>query len=427
MRAARGGSGGGDRRCGLLHRMCRIQAFTFLGYAYMRMNASRPFFAFCSLLLWVLGGAATAAGQPEITVADNPAPQDPREAISHIKLPEGFRIGIYADHVLGARSMALAPGGTLFVGTFTVWGQKPYGKVYAVRDNDGDFKADQIVTVASGLDHPNGVAVRNGSLYVAELSRILRFDDIEKHLDNPPAPVVIYDAYPKEFHHGWKSIRFGPDGKLYVPVGAPCNICEPNEPFASITRMNPDGSGFEIFARGVRNSQGFDWHPVTKAFWFTDNGRDEWGNDRPPEELNHAPAAGLHFGYPYRYGKNLVDTTFPTRLADKDFTPAAVELPAHNAGLGMRFYTGKSFPEPYRNQIFIAQHGSWNRSPPDGYRVMLVRIRDDQAMSYEPFASGWMMNDKYWGRPVDLELLPDGSMLVSDDFAHAIYRIRYEK
>ena len=385
--------------------------------------------AFAAFSFALSAGTAPAADPPPppqpITVANNPVQMDPHEAIRKIKLPPGFKIGIYADQVTGARSMALSPNGTLFVGTFTVWGEKPFGKVYAVRDENGDFRADKVIEIAKDLDHPNGVALRDGHLYVGELSRITRYDDIEKNLEKPPAPKVIYDRLPAEFHHGWKFIRFGPDGKLYVPVGSPCNICEPKEPHGSITRMNPDGTGFEIYARGIRNSVGMDWDPNTKELWFSDNGRDEWGNDRPPEELNHAPKPGMHFGYPYRYGKNIVDTTFPTRLTDKDFTPAAVELPAHNAGLGFRFYTGKSFPEQYRNQVFLAQHGSWNRSPPDGYRVMLVHMKDGQAQGFEPFATGWLEGDRYWGRPVDIEIMPDGSLLVSDDFAGVIYRISY--
>ena len=204
----------------------------------------------------------------------------------------------------------------------------------------------------------NGVAVRNGALYVAEVSRVLRFDDIEAHLDAPPAPVVVTDRFPKETHHGWKFIAFGPDGKLYVPVGAPCNICEPDtQRYANIMRMNADGGGLETFAQGIRNTVGFDWQPGTRELWFTDNGRDMLGDDSPPDELNHAPRAGMHFGYPYCHGGDIADPEFGAKRACKDFTPPVQKLGPHVASLGMRFYTGSMFPAEYRNNIFIAQHG----------------------------------------------------------------------
>ncbi len=370
-------------------------------------------------------GSGCNSEKKEVSVANNPMKVDPNEYLKEIKLPLGFKIAMYAENVEGARSMALSPNGTLFVGTFQQRGKAP-GKVYAVLDKDGDFKADEVITIAENLNLPNGVAVRDGDLYVAEISRILRFDNIEENLTNPPEPVVINDTYPTDKWHGWKFIRFGPDGKLYVPVGAPCNICEPDEIYSSITRINTDGSDREIYAKGIRNTVGFDWHPETKELWFTDNGRDEMGDDIPPEELNHAPRLGLHFGFPYRYGKAIVDPAFKTDMKDEDFQQAAIEMPAHTAALGMRFYTGVSFPEEYNHQIFIAHHGSWNRKQPDGYRVSLVKLRDNQAVSYENFATGWLIEDKYWGRPVDIEILPDGSLLVSDDFANCIYRINYE-
>ncbi len=384
------------------------------------------------LALLVLGAFGTGSvpaqeRRSRPVVVNNPMRVDPAEYISKIKLPPGFRISLYAPQVQGARSLALSPNGTLFVGTFRMRRSAP-GKVYAVLDDDGDLRADRVLTLAEGLNMPNGVAWRDGDLYVAEVSRILKFPDIEAHLEDPPEPEVVTDAYPSNRWHGWKFIRFGPDGKLYVPVGAPCNVCErENEIFATITRINPDGSGLEIFARGIRNTVGFDWHPVTGELWFTDNGRDEWGDDLPPDELNRAPRAGLHFGFPYRYGKSLVDTTFQTTLPDTAFQPAVVEIPAHSAALGMRFYTGTSFPPEYHNQIFIAEHGSWNRSKPIGYQVSLVRLGADGTATYEPFATGWLIDDRYWGRPVDVEILHDGSLLVSDDFAGCVYRIWYER
>lgn len=336
--------------------------------------------------------------------------------LDKIKLPPGFRISLYAD-VPGARSMALSPDGTLYVGTRG-------DKVYAVR-NRGK-RAGEVVTVASGLNTPNGVALRDGALYVAEINRILRFDDIALRLRDPPKPVVVNDDFPGDRHHGWKFIRFSPDGMLYVPVGAPCNICEPDPArYAAIFRMKPDGSGLEQYARGVRNTVGFDWDPDSKELWFTDNGRDWMGNNEPPDELNHAPRSGMHFGYPYCHGRSIADEDFGGKRSCKEFTPAAMELGPHVASLGMRFYTGRMFPEAYRKQIFIAEHGSWNRFPPIGYRITLVRLRNGKAEGYETFAEGWLGGLTAWGRPVDIQEMPDGALLVSDDKAGAIYRISY--
>lgn len=343
--------------------------------------------------------------------------------LDKIKLPAGFKIELYATDVKNARSMCLSPSGTLFVGT------RGKGDVYALRDTDGDMKADQQFLIAKGLKMPNGVAFRDGALYVAEVSRILRFDDIENRLDNPPTPVVVYDQYPTETHHGWKYIAFGPDGKLYVPVGAPCNICEPDEIYATITRMNPDGSGLEIVQKGIRNTVGFTWHPETKELWFTDNGRDWMGDELPACELNRADKDFMHFGYPYCHQGDLADPEFGNKRPCSDFTPPVQNLGPHTAPLGMEFYTGKMFPAQYKNQVLIAEHGSWNRSKKIGYQVSLVTLDAQfRAVSYTPFAEGWLdkKKDEAWGRPVDLEFLPDGSMLVSDDFADAIYRIYYE-
>jgi glucose/arabinose dehydrogenase len=338
--------------------------------------------------------------------------------LNSIRLPDGFAISIYARDVAGARSMVLSPNGTLFVGTRV-------GEVYAVIDRDRDQKADAVITIARALRMPNGVAFRDGALYVAEVNRVLRYDDIEARLRKPPAPVVVNDAFPDDRHHGWKFIRFGPDGRLYVPVGAPCNVCERGEPYASIMRMNPDGTGLEIFARGVRNSVGFDWHPETKTLWFTDNGRDWLGDDIPPDELNHAPRQGLHFGFPYCHGGDIPDPQFGRKHACKEFVPPAMKLSPHVAAIGMRFYTGTLFPEKYRNQIFIAEHGSWNRSTPIGYRISMVRLEADRATMYEVFAEGWLQGGSAWGRPADVQVMPDGALLVSDDFAGVIYRIGY--
>ena len=268
------------------------------------------------------------------------------------------------------------------------------------------------------------IAYRDGALYVAEPNKISRYDDIAQSLPQLPEAVVINDSFPEDRHHGWKYIGFGPDDKLYVPVGAPCNICESDDNYANIQRINADGSGKEVYARGIRNTVGFTWHPETGELWFTDNGRDLWGDDQPPEALNRVSRAEQHFGYPYRYGKELVDEEFAA--PDIEFTPAALELPAHTAPLGLRFYTGDMFPEEYQGQLLIAHRGSWNRSKPAGYYITLVRFVDGQPQPHEIFAEGWLQGEEYWGRPVDLLQLPDGSMLLSDDYAGCIYRIFYE-
>lgn len=340
--------------------------------------------------------------------------------LEQIRLPKGFTIKVYADGIPDARSMVRAPGGTLFVGS------RSAGKVYALLDRDGDDRADQVKVIAEGLTMPNGVAFREGSLYVAEIHRVLRYDDVEQHLSDVPTPVVVNDTFPTDKDHGWKYIGFGPDGLLYVPVGAPCNVCEHrDERYASIMRVKPDGSGLELFASGVRNTVGFDWHPRTKELWFTDNGRDWLGDDRPPDELNRAERKGLHFGFPYCHGENIADPEFGRDRSCYEFVKPAAELGPHVAALGMVFYTGEMFPPAYRGQIFIAEHGSWNRSTPIGYRVSVVRLEGSRVVAYETFAEGWLQKGKPWGRPVDVLVMPDGALLVSDDHAGAIYRISY--
>ena len=335
-----------------------------------------------------------------------------------IRLPPGFRIALYSRDLPNARSMALGEQGTLFVGT------RSDGRVYALRDADGDGRAERKWTLARGLDMPNGVAFRNGALYVAESGRILRFDRIEERLDIPPEPVVVatMGAYD---HHGWRYLGFGPDGRLYVAMGAPCNVCEPGD-LGSIVSMRPDGGDRHIFARGVRNSVGFTWHPQSGDLWFTDNGRDWLGDDLPPDELNRADGPGRHFGFPYCHGGDIADPEFGTERPCSDFTPPVQRLGPHVASLGVRFYNGDMFPERYRGQLFIAEHGSWNRSSRVGYRITLVRLEDNRALGYEPFASGWLRAGSVAGRPVDLLVMPDGALLVSDDKAGAIYRISYE-
>jgi glucose/arabinose dehydrogenase len=368
--------------------------------------------------------------------------------LDRIKLPPGFQIDVYAEQVKNAREMALSPNGTLFVST------RRLGNVYALLDTKRQNKADRILTIATGLQNPNGVAFRDGALYVAERSRVLRYDDIERQLDRPPKPVVLRDDFPKEPHHGWKFIAFGPDGWLYVPVGAPCNVCKPgDEIYATITRISPDGKKREIYARGVRNTVGFDWHPETHVLWFTDNGRDEMGDDTPPDELNRAPRAGLDFGFPSCHGNGMPDPEFGRGKECNKLTAPVANLGPHVAALGMRFYTGSMFPPEYRKSIFIAEHGSWNRSIPMGYQIVRVQLEGDKVVAQEVFASGWLPPDpkpedphlsytlradesadranrggkrlQAWGRPVDVLVMPDGALLVSDDTADVIYRIHY--
>src|SRR5262245_8609291 len=306
--------------------------------------------------------------------------------LDRIRLPRGFRIELYAYPVPSARSLTLGAGGTVFVGTRE-------DRVYALRDRDGDHCAEEIQVIAKGLNSPNGVAVKNGDLYVAEISRVLRFRNIENTLPDPSAPELGSNPFPSDAHHGWKFIAFGPDGKLYVPVGAPCNVCLRDEPvYAAIHRMNDDGTKLELYASGVRNTVGFDWHPVTHELWFTDNGRDFLGDNAPPDELNRAAAPGMHFGFPFCHGGDIPDPEYGEGHPCADYVPPAQKLGPHVAALGMRFYTGTMFPEAYRDQIFVAEHGSWNRSTRIGYRVSLVRLEGNKAVSYEPFAQGWLSN-----------------------------------
>jgi glucose/arabinose dehydrogenase len=340
--------------------------------------------------------------------------------VDTLHLPPGFTVEVLA-RVPNARAMTWGASGTLFVGSAAA------GKVYALVLPRPGAKGEAVShVIASGLREPAGVAFRDGALYVSAVSRILRFDDIERRLADPPPPVVVSDAFPTEGHHGRRFIAFGPDGKLYVAVGAPCNVCEPDpDRYANIMRMNRDGSGLEVYARGLRNSVGFDWDPQTKELWFTSNGRDWLGDDAPPDTLNHAPVAGLNFGFPYCHGGTLPDPEFGHLRPCTAFRPPAQNLGPHVAALGMRFYTGTQFPAAYNNRIFIAEHGSWNRSRKIGYRVTTVTLDGGKAVRYEPFATGWLRGESAWGRPADVLVAPDGALLVSDDHAGAIYRIRY--
>ena len=361
------------------------------------------------------------------TVAPISAQDDAGPPIDKLTLPPGFSIEVYAADVPNARQLSLSPDGTLFVST------RRAGNVYAVRDDDGDQQADRVLTLDSGLNMPNGVAFHDGALYVAEVNRVLRYDDIEANLTTPPEPVVVNDGFPTDRAHGWKFIAFGPDGRLYVPVGAPCNVCNHEETtpiYATITSMNPDGTDVQIYAHGVRNTVGFAWHPETDELWFTNNGRDWMGDGQPFDTLNHAPQPGFHFGFPYCHQGDIPDPEFDSRPCS-DFRLPARTLGPHVASLGMRFYTGDMFPADYRHRIFIAEHGSWNRTPEaghTGYRLTVATLDGDRVTDYQVFAEGWLQADNtWWGRPVDVQVMPDGALLVSDDTAGAIYRITYSE
>jgi glucose/arabinose dehydrogenase len=328
--------------------------------------------------------------------------------LERIQLPPGFRIEVLAS-VPNARSLALGAKGTLFVGS------RSGGAVHAV------VPGGKVTKIADGLSMPNGVAFRDGALYIAEVSRILKIENVETGNSKRE---VVYDKLPGDVHHGWKFIRFAPDGRLAIPIGAPCNVCD-RDGYGQIGFLNLQTKEFQTFAKGIRNTVGFDWHPQTRDLWFTDNGRDWLGDELPADELNHAPRAGMHFGFPYCHQGDLPDPEFGRGRKCAEFQAPAQKLGPHVAALGMRFYTGTMFPAEYRNQIFIAEHGSWNRSKKSGYRISIVKIEGNKAVAYQPFAQGWLQGESAWGRPVDLEVLPDGSLALSDDSAGLIYRISY--
>lgn len=334
-----------------------------------------------------------------------------------IKLPAGFKMYIYAK-VPNARSMALGEDGTVYVGNKTGKG------VYALPDKNNDGIVDRVVTIASNLTQPNGIAVKNNALYVSDNTSVLKYDNISNALDNPVFN-VIRDGFIPAAYHQWKYTAFGPDGKLYVALGAPCDTCEPQEPYGTIARMNDDGTGLEVVATGIRNSVGFDWHPQTGELWFTDNGRDNMGDDVPPDELNRISSQREHFGFPYCFGTDVADPVYGLKKSCSEFTPPEVNLDPHAAALGMKFYRGSMFPEEYNNVIFIAQHGSWNRKEKIGYRILTVK-QGTYGYTVTPFAEGWLRPDgSVIGRPVDIIELKDGSLLISDDASGLVYRVIY--
>jgi glucose/arabinose dehydrogenase/cytochrome c551/c552 len=345
---------------------------------------------------------------------------DPYPELKKLRLPVGFSISVYTDQVENARAMVVAPSGVVFVASRTT------GKVFAVVDNNKDYIIDKVVTVVDGLDSPIGVTYLNGALFIAERYRVVRIDDIDKTYMKKPKWTVVKDDFPQEKWHGEKIIKAGQDGKLYIPIGAPCNVCDKeNEPFAKIYRMNPDGSDFEIYAKGIRNSVGFAWEPKTKELWFTDNGRDLMGDNMPSCELNRAPKAGMHFGFPYCHGGVVLDPEFGKGRSCDEFVSPEAKLGPHVAPLGLAFYEGSQFPEAYRYQLFVAEHGSWNRTQKIGYRVELITIVNNQVVTDTPFIEGFLQGNEVLGRPVDVAFLQDGSMLISDDFRGRLYRVIY--
>lgn len=336
-----------------------------------------------------------------------------------LKLPPGFNIEVYAAGMANARSLAVGDKGTVFVGSRLV------DKVYGIENKDGKRS---VKIVASGLYRPNGVAFKDGTLYIAELSKVSRIDKVEDNLDSPAKPVVIYDKLPKDEAHGWKFIAIGPDNKLYVPVGQPGNNVLHDEDHGQIRRMNLDGTGAEVYVRGVRNTVGFDWNPENKQMYFTDNGRDWLSETVPEDELNRITKAGEHFGAPYCLQGNIIDQELGWGKDCKDYTAPVGLMGPHVAALGMRFYTGNMFPKSYKNAIIVARHGSWNKSNKQGGDVVVVKLnKDGTVKSMEPFITGFLQDNKYIGRPVDVMQLKDGSMLVSDDWNGAVYRITYGK
>ena len=379
-----------------------------------------------SLFFLTLPFIILACTDPASQVYSNQASLTSEEGLflDSLLMPKGFQVEVYG-RVDNARSMAMSPDGTLFVGN------KANGSVYALQDRNNDMKADTLYTIAKDLIMPNGIAFKDGALYVAEIDKLWRYDAIEDNLNDPKA-TLIYNDFPEDSHHGWKYIAFGPDGKLYVPVGAPCNVCETKDDtyYASIISMDADGTNREIVAKGVRNTVGLTWHPITGEMWFTDNGRDLLGDDLPPCELNRLSAVGQHFGFPYCHAGELLDPEFGKDKSCENYTSPALKLGPHVAPLGLKFYTGNMFPPAYKNKIIIPEHGSWNRSKNaghTGHKLSLVTEENGVGIHYETFVDGFLnkSTNTAWGRPVDVLVLEDGSILISDDKSGTIYRMSY--
>jgi glucose/arabinose dehydrogenase len=358
-------------------------------------------------------GNEAAAKLAPIVAPSQPAARD-RLPLDKLKLPPGFRVEVYASGIANARSLRVGTRGIVFVASPSA------GKVYAI---DGQRS---VKVIASGLLRPNGLAFRDGTLFIAEVSRISKIDNVEDSLDNPPKPESVYDDLPKDETNGLRFLAVGPDGKLYISIGQPCNNCLPSPAQAQIRRIDLAGGNVEAVALGVRNSLGFDWNPQNKQLYFTDNGRDWLSEDAPSDELNRVTKPGEHFGAPFCYQGNLPDTQFGWGRSCDEFTAPIVLLGPHVAPLGMRFYSGRMFRREYRDAIFIARHGSWNRTKKLGGDVVVIRLnRNGSVRSMEPFLTGFLQDNNYLGRPVDVQPMRDGSLLISDDWNGAVYRVTY--
>ena len=365
-----------------------------------------------------------AQGRPAGNISLAPVTPPPLAAaadkvpVDKLKVPKGFKIEVYASGIPNARSLRLGDKGTVFVSNRTL------DKIYAIVDKGGKR---EVKVLFKDLYRPNGIALHNGTLYIAELSQISKVDNIEDNLDNPPKPTVIYNDLPKDEPHGWKYLTVGPDNKLYFNIGAPCNICMPPDTHAQIRRINLDGSGVEVVARGVRQIVGMDWHPTLKQLYFTENARDWLSEELPNDKLNRLAQPGKdNFGYPYCHQGNVPDPEFGWGHSCDEFTKPVALLGPHSAPLGIKFYTGNAFPAEYRSQAFIARHGSWNKSKKIGGDILVAKLNKDGSLkSLDPFLTGFIQDNNYVGRPVDLLVMKDGSLLISDDYAGAIYRVSY--
>ena len=369
---------------------------------------------------WKQGQPSNMADSTLAPIAQPPAPMKAGDIpVDKLKVPAGFKVELWAAEINNARAMTWGDKGTLFVSS------RVAGNVYAVVDKGA---TRDVKVIAKGLNLPNGVAFKNGTLYIAEISKISKLEGIEDKLDSPPPMVTVYDTLPKDLPHGWKYLAFGPDGKLYFNIGAPCNICMPPDTHANISRVNADGTGFEYFAYGVRNSVGFDWHPVSKELYFATHGRDWLGDDSPSDKFDRAPKKGMHFGFPFCHQGDTLDPELGKGKSCKDYVAPLLKTGPHVAGNGVMFYTGSMFPAEYKNRVLLAQRGSWNRGEKVGYRVMMVTLaKDGTVAKYEPFVQGWLQGQEIWGRPVYTTQMKDGSVLVSDDYAGAIFRVSYSK
>lgn len=347
--------------------------------------------------------------------------------LDKLVMPDGFSVEVYA-RVPNARQMSLGDDGTVYVGTRN----RARGRIFAITDSDGDYKADDVIAITSGLKTPSGLVYKDGDLYVGAINTIHKFPNIAETMRDDPKGEIVTDNLPDKTHHGWKFLEFGPDGLLYVPIGAPCNICEPEDTFAAIHTMDvndPDNSLTKI-ASGVRNTVGFDWDPKTDELWFTDNGGDGLGDEMPADELNKLTNAGEHFGYPYIHQGDFNDPKFGVGKNAADYTAPAQKLAPHAGAVGMAFYKGDMFPEKFKNNIIIAEHGSWNRTDDaghTGHMLTVVTVENGQAVKYAPFITGFLQSNKAWGRPSDVLELKDGSLLIADDAAGAVYRVTYGK